>query len=150
MSYEQLETRFKALQKQLTDTQTEHAKVTGARTELDFMQSQMVPGIDHEMLDKRKTEMDQILGKLSQQVIKLTGQIGEVAYWMHLTPDGQRPSEAIAQLQMTDEQRQGYPFASEGPRTDAEAVMLRPDPAARANGYVRPDHAAELVAAGAV
>ena len=152
MSYAQLETRFKALQKQLNDMQVEQGKAIGGRQELDYQMQQMVPGIDHEMLDNRKREFDKVIGNIGQRILQLTGQINECAYFMHLTPDGQQPAEAIEQLRMTDEQRQGYPFASEGPRTDAEALLLRDgvDLARERNGYHAHTGADVAMAAGAV
>lgn len=126
MSYEQLESRVKGLQQQEKEVALELAQTMGALKELDFMQSQMVPGIDHERVEERKKRFAERIGALRGKQQQLVGAIKETAYWIHITPDGQKPAEAIAQL--TDGLRQSGihlldGHESEGPVSELGAMM---------------------------
>jgi len=119
MSYEQLERRLQALLRERERRQEELAIAKGARMELSFVHDQMVPGLDHEIMDDRRKRMDQNLVAVRDKVKELSGQIDETAYWLHQTMKGQEPSEAIAQLKrFEDEQRD-----TEGPLTELQALQ---------------------------
>lgn len=98
MSLEQLETRMKALEKERNELTRQTAELSGAKRELEFIQQQMVPGLDHEALDQRRQQMIGAMTQLQQRLLQCHGAIKEMAYWIHQTPAGQEPAEAMAQV----------------------------------------------------
>ena len=98
MSLEQLTTRMKALEKERSQITRQLAELTGAMRELAFVQEQLIPGLDHERLDERKHKMQEALGELQKRVLQIEGGVKETAYWIHQTPNGQDPKEAMSQL----------------------------------------------------
>ncbi len=99
MSAEQIESRLQAIQQEQTRIAQKFHEMMGARRELEFLQSEMVPGVDHEKLEERRKKMDQAVSELQGKLYQVQGAIAETLYWAHQTPDGQDPSEAIQQLQ---------------------------------------------------
>lgn len=118
MSYDQLAARAKTLQAEGTAIQQEIAKINGAMTELDFLQSQLIPGIDHERLDDRKKQMQQASAQLAGRFQQVSGSLKETAYWLHQTMQGQQPDEAIQQI-LAKETAQ----LTEGPETDLDQLQ---------------------------
>lgn len=117
MSLEQLQARAKAQDKERAHvTQQLHA-LQGARKELEFIQSQMVPGIDHERLDERKHKMEEAIGGLQHKLLQIEGGMKELAYWIHQTPNGQEPKEAMEQI------ANGNGHNPEGPVTALEVLQ---------------------------
>lgn len=119
ISMEQLQTRMKALQAEQDAIQRELNQVLGAHRELtQYVQAQMVPGIDHEKTDQRRQEMEKVIGNLQTRLAQTLGAIKETAYWIHQTPDGQTPKEAIEQL------RAGRLDVDEGPIMPTDVLMF--------------------------
>ena len=122
MSYEQLATRLKALQHDASVLQEQINKIAGARTELvEFVQAQMLPGIDHERVDERRKLMERHLAEATAKLQQVSGAIQETAYWQSQTMRGQDPDEAIAQLKALDNKE----CITEGPLTELEELTLR-------------------------
>ncbi len=113
MSLEQLENRAKALEKERATVTQQMNELVGAKRELEFVQAQMVPGLDHEKLDERRHKMDEAIGQFQQRLMQIMGGMKETAYWIHQTPAGQQPKEAIAQLRQKEE----------GPVTDLDLMQ---------------------------
>lgn len=133
MSYDQLNVRMKALQKEQDQRQQELAALSGAARELEeFILPQMIPGVDMEAIEKRLTEMKQAIGQLQAKLLGVHGAMKETQYWVHQTEAGQDPREAIAQL------------GAEGP-VDTIEEFMHPETAVNLNGH----HAEELTLVGA-
>jgi hypothetical protein len=118
MSYEQLETRLKSLEKERSAVTQQLHELIGAKRELLFVQQQMVPGLDHERLDERVHKMDETIGHLQQRLLQTQGGLKETTYWIHQTPSGQDPKEAVEQLNGKSD--------ADGPITELD-VMLFPE-----------------------
>lgn len=119
MSMEQLEARSKALGKERAEVSRQLAELTGAKRELGFIQEQMVPGLDHERLDERRRKMQEALAQMQQRLLQIEGGVKELAYWIHQTPQGQDPAEAVEQLQ----KRNGNGHKVGGPVTELECLQ---------------------------
>jgi chaperonin cofactor prefoldin len=106
ISMDQLRSRFKAIREQRDQLVGHLNQIEGAHKELaGFVIPQMPPGVDRELVEKRVHKMQQQISTLTQQVMTLDGQLKETMYWIHITPEGQDPTDAIAQ----EESRQfGY------------------------------------------
>jgi chaperonin cofactor prefoldin len=106
ISMDQLRSRFKAIREQRDQLVGQLNQIEGAHKELaGFVIPQMPPGVDRELVEKRVHKMQQQISQLTQQVMTLDGQLKETMYWIHITPEGQDPTDAIAQ----EESRQfGY------------------------------------------
>lgn len=122
MSYEQLESRMKAIQKQMKQLERQLDQHIGAQSELEFAMQQMIPGLDHEIMDDRHKKIEKNIAVLKQQLSQCVGGIKELQFWIHQTPDGQSPSEAMEQIDASL-QSSSNGFADEGPRDDLEALM---------------------------
>lgn len=122
MSMEQLEARSKGLEHDRNQLVHQLAELTGAKRELHFVMDQMVPGLDHERMDERLKRMAEGIGQLQQRLMQIEGAMKELAYWIHQTPAGQAPAEAIDQIRSN-----GHSDA-EGPISDL-ALMLAPEDA---------------------
>lgn len=145
MSYEQLASRLKSLQHDAEQVTIQIARLQGARTELvEYVQAQMVPGVDHEVVENRRKQMEQQLHAQNMRLHTLNGALQETSYWLHQTMRGQEPDEAIQQLDKMNQRE----TLSEGPITDFEEITHR-DGAAPMNGYapMPPVEVAELVGA---
>ena len=118
MSLEQLETRAKSLEKERSAVTQQLHEMQGAKRELEFVQAQMVPGLDHEKLDERRHKMDQAIASYQHRLLQIEGGLKETAYWIHQTPNGQHPKEAVALFKPD----------SEGPVTELQ-LMHSPEPA---------------------
>ena len=123
MSYQQLEARLKALLDKRSQVQKGVASLMGAQQELRFLQDQMLPGLDHELLEGRMKKMQDTLAQANGELMQVHGAIQETQYWIHMTPEGQEPAEALQQLLKEADNTTGRPFVSEGPRNDLEALM---------------------------
>ena len=123
MSYEQLETRLKALVEQSKRLQINTAQMQGAHKELVFMTDQMLPGLDHELMEKRRGKIEQSIAQTQAEFYQVQGALKEMQYWLHMTPDGQKPNEAILQLLGAAQNTSDQSLPSEGPRTELEALM---------------------------
>ena len=121
MSYQQLETRLKALQGEQMRLREEYFQAVGARRELIFAQEQMVPGIDHEIMEDRRKKMENNMVRLSDALQEITGKIQETAYWLHQTMAGQPPAEAIEQIRRFEDGLR----RADGPMTDLEELQYR-------------------------
>jgi hypothetical protein len=117
MSLDQLQIRLKSLQKEQQQVSEQINQMLGAKRELEFVQSQMVPGLDHERLDDRRKKMQEGINQLQGRLLQVEGGLKETGYWISQTPAGQEPAEAMAQLRAD----------SEGPITELEA-MQAPEP----------------------
>lgn len=117
MSLEQLQIRLKSLQKEQSQVAEQLNQLLGAKRELEFIQSQMVPGLDHERLDDRRKKMQDNINQLQGRLLQVEGGLKETGYWISQTPAGQDPGEAMAQLRAD----------SEGPITELQA-MQAPEP----------------------
>ncbi len=135
MSMEQLENRAKALEKERAQVTQQLHEMVGAKRELEFVQAQLVPGLDHERLDQRRQKMDQAIGEFQQRLLQIQGGLKETAYWIHQTPAGQDPKQAVAQLQKRQD--------SEGPVTELQVMLSEPPPSGLngAAGQVTETHA---------
>ena len=122
MSYEQLEVRMKALQEEQQMVSQEATALGGALRELAHISEQMIPGLDQEMLEDRKKQMQSRLGQLQARDLEIRGHVKESAYWIHQTMSGQEPKEAIDQLNKILE-----PGQAEGP-VDTLDVLTSVDP----------------------
>lgn len=135
MSLEQLQSRAKSLQKEQAAVGQQLNELVGARRELEFVQSQMVPGIDHERLDQRRQKMEETIQQLQARLLQIQGGMKETAYWIHQTPNGQDPKEAVEQYKNRHEPEGPYTeleiLQSENPAGEAEQapVVLEPVPA---------------------
>ena len=120
MSYEQLSNRMASLNKEAEKIQIAIAQVQGAHTNLvQFVQAQMLPGIDHEKTELRRKDYEQQLQALQFKLQQCQGGIQETAYWIHQTMKGQEPSEAIQQLRKLEQTE----LVADGPITDLEEMQ---------------------------
>ena len=117
MSLDQLQIRLKSLQKEQQQVSEQINQMLGAKRELEFVQSQMVPGLDHERLDDRRKKMQEGINQLQGRLLQVEGGLKETGYWISQTPAGQEPAEAMAQLQPD----------TEGPITELQAMQY-PEP----------------------
>lgn len=119
---DQLKTRMKALQAEKEVIERELHQVIGAHRELtQYVQSQMVPGINHEKTDKRRQEMENLMGNLQARLQQCAGSLKETMYWIHQTPEGQQPKEAIEQL------LEKTKADADGPVTPLDALVYHED-----------------------
>lgn len=113
---EQWVERIKALEAQKLMFEKELNELLGARRELDWVLSQMVPGLDHEDLEKRRRTIETAISQIKGQLFQCIGALQETIYWAHQTPAGQDPREALAQLAAQHENgRTNGHQADEGP-----------------------------------
>lgn len=120
MSYEQLAARQVSLTKQAEKVHIAIAQVQGAHTNLvQFVQAQMLPGIDHEKTEARRKDYENQIQQLTFQLQQLQGGIQETAYWIHQTMQGQSPTEAIEQLRKLKDTE----LVAEGPTNDLEEMQ---------------------------
>ena len=125
MSLEQLDARMKALNKERAEVARQYNELTGAKREVEFVQAQMVPGIDHEQLDQRRQKMEHHSATLQGRLLQIEGSIKETAYWIHQTPNGQAPRQAVEQYRNLHD--------SDGPVTELDALQYEePKPAGEA------------------
>ena len=52
--------------------------------ELEYIQQQMVPGLDHEKLDERRRQMAQAQNELHQKLLQTQGGLKEMTYWIQI------------------------------------------------------------------
>jgi hypothetical protein len=128
MSMQQLETRAKALLHEASELTKQLNELVGARRELQFVMDQLTPGLDHEQLDKRKQAMDQAIGEFNSKLLQNQGATKETAYWIHQTPAGQDPREAVEQY------RQSH--GAEGPVTELDHLQYIEQPKPNGNTIV--------------
>lgn len=125
MSYEQLEQRMTALQNEQAKIGKALNELAGARANLVWIMEQMVPGLDHEMLDERRKQIDRSLAEMQARQQQCVGKIEDTAYWISQTMAGQEPKEAIRQIiAKIDQQR----LEAEGP-VSALDLLTSLDPA---------------------
>ena len=118
ISMTQLQTRLASLTAEKDAIQKELNMVLGAHRELvSYVQVQLPPGINHEKVDHRRQEMEQAIGQLQARLQQTFGSLKETAYWIHQTPDGQAPEEAIEQLRLKSA------ALDEGPITPLEVLV---------------------------
>jgi hypothetical protein len=110
MSAEQLESRFTALKGQMEHTLAELHRMEGAHAALKDMLNQMIPGMDHEVMDQRRAKMEGQIQQLVAKAQSCEGSLNETLYWIHQTPDGMSADEARQQIEqkMADVQLNGY------------------------------------------
>lgn len=127
MSIQQLETRLQALSEERKQKLGELHEWIGAVRESEFLNKQMVPGIDHERLAKRVAQERQQVEKTQAELRIVEGGIKETLYWIHQTPDGDPPSELANDLQVElHGHRNGHSLA-EGD-LDAFSALDQPEP----------------------
>jgi hypothetical protein len=143
MSYDQLEQRFKSLQKQSTGAQIELARLQGAHAELTQMIEQMVPGLDHELMEQRLKLIDKNVQQIAMQGQNITGALKETLHWMHQTPAGQQPKEAMSQL--VEESSSGGGLATEGPTTLFDSFMSLEPGMQETNGFHEAEAQSEVM-----
>lgn len=141
MSKEQLESRLEALRLELENARRELWTLEGAKQELEqFTLAQMVPGIDHEVADRRRRQMDAAIAEHQARLIRAEGALKETLYWIHQTPGGQDPKELARQG--LEQDLHGYRPSlgeqlSEGDLTAYAMVDEPPAPVAQGNGTGR-------------
>lgn len=123
----QLEDHLKALQKQREELSHNVWKLQGAEQFCrEYVQAQMVPGLDHERVDKQRQQMLQTIEELQKRLTKLEGQMEATQHFIHQTPQGQDPKEAVTQYK-------GEHQDADGPVTELEAILeLDANPAGKA------------------
>ena len=82
-----------------------------------------MPGLDHERLDERRKKMDAAILEFGQRLVQTKGGIKETQYWLHQTPAGQDPREAIAQIRSNGHISSGN--IAEGPVTELELMQFQ-------------------------
>ena len=97
LSPEQWMERIHSLEQQKRGIEAQVNQILGAKREVEYLLSQMVPGMDHEMMDQRRASQERTLGNLNAQLLQCVGALQETLYWAHQTPNGQDASEALAQ-----------------------------------------------------
>lgn len=112
MSYEQLETRQKALRSEQELTGQNLMRCHGAIDAMKEVIREMPPGLDAEKVEQRMRFLQQQVAELNARLERISGSIKETAYWMSMTMKGQDPAEAVAQL-----------VDGEGPLTDLESLQ---------------------------
>ena len=110
LSPEQWEERIRALQAQKQQYERQLSEAVGGKREVEYLLTQMVPGMDHEAMDERRQNFEKAIANLQAQAFQLIGALHETLFWAHQTPAGQDPREALGQL-----------IAAEGP--DAQAFV---------------------------
>lgn len=120
MSLEQLEKRMKSLEEERNEVTRQLNEIIGAKRELEFVQQQMVPGLDHERMDERKRKMQEAIAHLQSRLLQVQGGVKETAYWIHQTPHGQEPKEAIAQIKANGHSNGHNP---DGPVTELQLMQ---------------------------
>ncbi len=98
LTYTQYEERLKALKTQLDAMNRQHAELIGGKREVQWLLDQMVPGVDHEKIDERRQKFEHEIAKVSQELMIVQGSMKELLHWIHQTPEGQQPEDAINQL----------------------------------------------------
>lgn len=98
LSPEQWMERIKALTESKNIVERQINEAGGGKHELEWVISQIIPGLDHEALDQRKNTFDKAIGEQKAKLMQIMGALQETLYWAHQTPAGQDPSEALAQL----------------------------------------------------
>ena len=107
LSPDQWMERITSLQADKTELEARINKLAGGKEQLIWIQTQMVPGPDHEIMDQRRQQMEQAANQLQGQLLQNIGALQETLYWAHQTPFGQDPTEALGQLVAAAEAGQG-------------------------------------------
>lgn len=115
LSPDQWMERISSLQRQKEQIEQQIQATAGGRKELQWVIDQMVPGIDHEILDQRRQQFEKAIQQLQAQGHQIVGALQETIYWAHQTPAGQDPHEALGQLVASMEDPKG--------ESNAEAVI---------------------------
>jgi len=122
MTLAQVSERLDALQAEHEAFVREFNLMQGAKREIeDFVKAQMLPGIDHELVERRLKNINQAINQWQIKVIQVEGALNETLYWAHITPDGQDPAEAMRELRL---KRLGETGQSDGPEEGSLEVML--------------------------
>ena len=138
MSYDQLKSRRKSIELELQQHNTELQRVIGARTELEHLMAQMTPGLDHEMCDQRRQKMQIHENQMQAKLLQVQGAMKETVYWLHQTPNGQEPGEAVEQLEKVQLTLPDL-NQDEGPLTDLEELQTHYETPVNINGYRAPE-----------
>lgn len=93
------------------------------------VREQIIPGANHEAMDRRVNEVNAALQDAGQRLMFVQGEIKETLLWMSQTMEGQEPREAIRQLD--GELNHHIAQQSEGPLHYADALLagINTDPA---------------------
>lgn len=145
LSASQLETRLAALKAEHDNLAAAINQLQGAHAELvNVTLAQMVPGVDHEAMDRRRVQMEHQIAAMQGKAENVAGALKEIIHLISLTPDGMTQEEAEAQIRARevaeiDVQVNGYHSLqgeelSEGDMS-ALAVLDEPGPVA-VNGLV--------------
>ena len=98
LSAQQWMERIAALQHQKEGIERQIQEAAGGKKELEWIMAEMVPGIDHEILDQRRQAFERAIMKLQAQGHQCVGALQETLHWAHQTPAGQDPQEALGQM----------------------------------------------------
>jgi hypothetical protein len=99
LSPQQLETRLEALNAEREHLTAELNQLRGAHGELvKYTIAQMIPGPDHEQSERRRVQMEAMIGQYEQKLGQVQGALKEVVNLIHQTPDGMTQEEAERQI----------------------------------------------------
>lgn len=90
--------RRRTLEANLGRVQADLDEVRGAQKVTAELLKTIAPGLDHEKMEERRKRIEQTLVGTQAQVETVQGALKENVYWIHQTPDGMDPQQAIAQL----------------------------------------------------
>lgn len=135
MSLAQVEERLRALQDEHEQFVRELQVAQGGLQAIDWVQGQMIPGLDHELMEQRKRGYQQAINQWQVKVLQNEGALNETLYWAHITPDGQPPDDALKELAL---KRLGETGQAEGPTEGSIETMLTD--AQVTTGLIEPVH----------
>ena len=125
MSLPQVEERLRALQDEHEAFIRELQLAQGGLKAIEWVQEQMIPGIDHELMEHRHKQYQQAVNQWQVKVIQNEGALNETLYWAHITPDGQPPEDALKELELKRISEVGH---SEGPPEGSIETLLADAP----------------------
>ncbi len=93
----------------------------GAQGAIEWVLQQMLPGLDHELTDKRHNDIKRAIANLDAQLQQCGGALNETLHWAHITPEGQPADVAIRELLLAKEQETGQ---ADGPFEGSIETLL--------------------------
>lgn len=133
MTLPQFKERLDALVNERDQYLRELNRLEGGKAELEQSQAQMIPGMDHELQDRRRQDYERAIMNKTAQCMRVDGQLNETLYWSHITPDGQPPDEALRELRLA---RMAETGQAEGPDEGSNEALLADAPSSGDRPYM--------------
>ena len=121
VSPEQWQERINALMDDRERITRQLDMARGSYGAIEWVMQQMVPGMDHELTDKRLNDIKRAIAQHEAQLMQCQGALNETLHWAHITPEGQPADAAVREMQLAREQETGQ---AEGPEEGTLETLL--------------------------